>query len=120
MNSTPGTAREAAERNARAVMDGDLTQVMADISPDAMAKLMQMGAEAQATGVPNPTTMPSIESYEIADVDEAGDGSSFDVTFRSAMGTATVRTTWAQIVGQWKIVDVRLLRAEFTPGTPGS
>lgn len=116
MTQPTETAREAAERNAQAVMNGDLTQVMADITPEAMAQMMQMGAEAQANGVPAPTAMPSMESYTVEPVDEDADSSVFHVTFVSSAGSATLATTWQPIAGQWKIAAVSLVSSDVDPG----
>ncbi len=109
MSAEPGSAREAAERNAEAVTTGNLSQVMADITPEALAQMMQLGAQA---GGLSPAAMPSIEGYEIADAGQDADGQVFNVTFRSAAGTATIATTWKQIMGQWKIAAVELLSVE--------
>jgi hypothetical protein len=107
----PATAREAVERNARAVMTGNLTQVMADITPEALAQMMQMGAQA---GGLSPAQMPNIEGYDIAEKGIEGDAEVFHVTFRSSMGTATLSTSWKQIMGQWKLTAVQLVSAEMT------
>jgi hypothetical protein len=109
------TVREAAERNARAVMAGDLSQVMADITPEAMAKLMQMGAQAQESGAPNPAAMPSIQSYELELVGEDEEGATYRVTFVSSAGSATLDARWQQVMGQWKIVNVSLVSAQVAP-----
>ena len=111
-----GSAREAAERNAEAVMTGNLSQVMADITPEALTQMMQLGAQA---GGLSPAQMPNITGYEIAEKGEADGGQLFHVTFRSSAGTATVGTTWKQIMGQWKIAAVQLISAEPAPGAGG-
>lgn len=107
----PATAREAVERNAQAVMTGNLTQIMADITPEALTQMMQMGAQA---GGLSPAQMPNIEGYEIAEKGTDGDAELFHVTFRSSMGTATLGTSWKQIMGQWKLAAVELVSAEMT------
>jgi hypothetical protein len=112
----PGTAREAAERNAEAVMTGNLSQVMADITPEALAQMMQLGAQA---GAMSPASMPSIEGYEISEMGEDADGQVFQMTFRSPIGRATVAMTWKQIMGQWKIAAVALVSVEPTTGEAG-
>ena len=112
MTTEPGSAREAAERNAEAVMTGNLSQVMSDITPEALAQMMQLGAQA---GAMSPASMPSIEGYEIAEAGEDAGGQVFHVTFRSAIGRATVATTWKQIMGQWKIAAVALVSVEPAP-----
>jgi len=106
----PATAREAAERNAQAIMAGNLSQLMADITPEVMAQVMQMGAQA---GGLSPAQMPNIEGYELEERGPDGDGELFHVTFRSPMGTATLAATWKQLMGQWKIVSVALVSAEL-------
>ena len=107
----PATAREAAERNAQAIMTGNLSQLMADITPDVMAQVMAMGAQAPA-GL-SITQMPNIQGYEIVDKGIQGDAEVFDVTFKSDIGSATIAASWKQVMGQWKIVSVSLVSAEL-------
>jgi hypothetical protein len=95
-------------------MSGNLAQLMADITPEALAQMMQLGASA---GNLSPASMPSIEGFEVTDVGSDGnDGELFDVCFRSAVGTATLRATWKLIMNQWKITAVGLVSAE--PASP--
>ena len=110
--SAPGTAREAAERNARAVMEGNLALIMGDITPEALTQMMQMAAQA---GGLSPAAMPNIEGYEITEMPLVDDGEVFQVEFRSPVGKATLSTTWKEIMGQWKIAAVSLVSAEPTP-----
>ncbi len=104
----PGSADEAAERNARAVMEGNLAQIMADITPDVMAQLMQLGASGGLT----PQTMPGITGYEVINMGPDGEAEVFEARFLSEVGTATLATKWKQLMGQWKIVEVALVRFE--------
>lgn len=108
----PVTAREAAERNAQAIVSGNLAQLMADITPDVLAQVMAMGSQA---GGLSPAQMPNIRGYEIEERGQDGDADIFHVTFRSDVGTATLSASWKQIMGQWKIVAVSLISAEPTP-----
>jgi hypothetical protein len=110
------TARQAAERNAQAVMNGNLTQVMADITPEALAQMMQMGAQAQAAGLQTPQTLPSIQSYTLETVSESAEEGVFKVTFHSQAGTATLSTRWVPVMGHWKIAGVELVSAQVEPG----
>jgi hypothetical protein len=105
----PATAREAAERNAQAIMTGNLSQVMADITPDVLAQVMAMGAQAGGVSL---TQMPNIQGYEIKEFGPDGDAEVFHVTFRSDAGTATIAASWKQVMGQWKIVAISLVSAE--------
>lgn len=116
MTTEPGSAREAAERNAEAIMTGNLSQVMADITPEALTQMMQLGAQA---GGMSPATMPNIEGYEVIDAGPRDDGQVFNVTFRSALGRATVAATWKQIMGQWKIAAIDLVSIEQVASSEG-
>lgn len=111
-----GSAREAAERNAAAVMSGNLAQVMADITPEAMAQMMQMAAQAQASGVATPTTLPQIRSYDIETLEESAEVGRFRVSFVADAGSATVETTWRPVLGQWRIASVTLIDAQVAEG----
>ena len=106
--AAPATSREAAERNARAVMVGDLAQVMADVTPQALQQLMSLGS-----GGMSPSALPSITGYEVQEqpADEA-EGDLFHVRFDSPQGTATIAARWKQVLGQWKITEVSLVQAE--------
>ncbi len=117
MTAEAGSAREAVERNAQAVMAGNFSQIMADITPEALTKMMQMGA---AAGGVSPAQMPNIETYAIAEMGEDGDAQLFHVTFAGAAGRATLGTSWKQIMGQWKITDISLVSAEPASGDAAS
>jgi hypothetical protein len=106
MSSGPGDLREAVERNAQAVMSGNFAQLMADITPEALAEMMKLAAGA---GEMSLAQLPAIEGYDISEVGPEGDTSVFEVTFRSAAGTATLAAAWREVLGQWKITAVRLV-----------
>ena len=108
--TSPAEARVAVERNALAIMRGDLMQVMADLTPEALGQLMQMGS--QAGGI-SPAQMPNIEGYDVDEQGLDGDGQLLHVTFRSSVGTATLATTWKQVMGQWKLTAVSQVSAEM-------
>lgn len=108
----PSSAREATDRTADAVMTGNLAQVMADLTPEALAQMMTLGS---AAGGLSPAQMPSIEGYEIEDRGAEGDAEVFHITFRSSVGTATLKAAWKQVMGQWKITAVSLVSAEASP-----
>jgi hypothetical protein len=116
MTDGPGTAREAAEKNAQAVMSGNLAEIMGQLTPEALAQMMQLGGQ----GGMSPAQMPSIEGYEIAEAGSDGDSETFYVTFRSAVGTATLSARWKQVLGQWKITEIGLVSAEAGNGRNSS
>ena len=109
----PGSAREAVERNAQAVMSGNLAQIMADITPEALAQMMQLGA---AAGGMSPAAMPNIQGYEVTELPPDGEAQIFHVRFASSIGHATLSTAWKQIMGQWKITTVGLVSVEPADG----
>lgn len=111
----PSTAREAAERNAQAIVSGNLAQLMADITPDVMAQVMAMGAQAGGMSI---TSMPNIQGYELKDFGSDGEVEVFHVTFNSDAGSATIAASWKLVMGQWKIVNVSLVATEVAP--PGA
>ncbi|MGE5597311.1 MAG: hypothetical protein ACM3S1_14900 [Hyphomicrobiales bacterium] len=115
MTSGPGDLREAVERNARAVMEGNFSQLMADITPEAMAQMMQMAPQGGA-GM-NLAQLPNITGYEIQDMGTEGDGHVYQVTFTSEMGRATLSATWKDVLGQWKITSVGVVSIEPAEGT---
>jgi len=106
----PATAREAAVRNAEAIVSGNLAQLMADITPDVLSQVMAMGAQAGGLSL---TQMPNIQGYDILDFGTYEDAEVFHVTFRSDAGNATIAASWKQVMGQWKIVSVSLVSAEL-------
>lgn len=108
MTETSGTARQAAEQNAKAVMEGNIAAVIGQLTPEAMAQMMQLGNQGSLT----PQQMPAITGYEIQEAGSDGDSESFDVTFHSQAGSATLRGRWKRVMDQWKIAEVTLISAE--------
>jgi hypothetical protein len=74
--------------------------------------MMSLGS---AAGGLSPAQMPSIEGYDVEDMGAEGDTEVFHITFRSSVGTATLKASWKQVMGQWKITAVSLVSAEATP-----
>jgi hypothetical protein len=108
----PSSAREANDRTASAVVTGNLAQVMADLTPEALGQMMSLGS---AAGGLSPAQMPSIEGYDVQEMGSEGDAEIFHITFRSSVGTATLKAAWKQVMGQWKITAVSLVEAEAAP-----
>jgi hypothetical protein len=98
----PRELREAVERNAEAVRTGNFVQLMADITPEALAKLMQMAPQG---GGPSIASLPAITGYELEFLEPEGDTQRYRARFTSAAGSASFTTSWQQVLGQWKIVD---------------
>jgi hypothetical protein len=109
MTSEPEGLREAVERNAQAVVAGNFAQLMADITPEALAQMMQM---APAGGGFNLASMPSITGCEVEAKGQEGDAYLFHVILAAELGRATLGLTWKQILGQWKVTGVALVSLE--------
>lgn len=114
--SEPGDVRAAVERTARAVMTGNLAQVMADLAPEAMAQLMQLASGAQGL---SPSQLPSIDGFEVEEDSVSADEARFRVRFRSSVGNVVVATTWRPMLGQWKVAEIGLAGFEPAEGPPG-
>lgn len=103
------------ERTAQAVMSGNLAQLMGDITPEALAQVMQLvpqGGAGLSLG-----NMPNITSYELLQFGAQQDGGElFHATFSSSLGKATLGATWKQVMGQWKITSISLVGLEPIAG----
>lgn len=108
----PASAREAAERNAEAVKTGNLAQVMADVTPEALQQLMGLGSSGGLT----PQSMPSITGYAVEEWPDGGEGEMIHVRFDSEAGSATIAARWKEVMGQWRITEVALISAEESEG----
>jgi len=105
----PEGLREVVERNAQAVMTGNFNQLMADITPEALAKVMQMAPQGAQ---PSLTQLPNITGYSIEPIGPDGDAFVYRVTFTSSAGRATAAVTWKQVLGQWKITGLEVISLE--------
>lgn len=115
MTQEPGSLAEAIERNAQAVMAGNLAQLMADITPEALTQVMRAAADSGASTA-TLASLPAITGYDVQELGAEGEEHFVHVTFHSAAGRATVAATWKQIMGQWKMTAVSL--AGIEPATP--
>ena len=103
--------RAAVERTAEAVKTGNFAQLMSDITPEAIAQLMQL---APAGGGLSLMSMPAISGYELQELPPEGDARVWQLAFLSPAGRATLAASWKQVLGQWKITGVRLVSIEPT------
>ena len=105
--------RAAVERTAQAVMTGNFAQLMADITPEAIAQLMTLAPVGSGLSL---ASMPAISGYDIRAVAPDGELPSFEVAFASSAGKVTLGATWKRVGAAWKIAGVRL--AGFEPIAP--
>ena len=113
----PGEApelREVVERNAQAVMTGNFAQLMADITPEALGKLMQM---MPAGGGPSLASLPAITGYDLEHLGQHGDSERYRACFASESGTVQFVTSWRIVFGQWKVVDFSDVEVQAASGS---
>lgn len=89
---------EAVTRNCQALLTMNIAQIFADMTPEAMAKLSQLGGGAM-TG-----TMPAFTSYDIISREQEGEDHLYDVQFHGVPSFG-VKARWREVNGQWKLVD---------------
>ena len=95
------TAEEAAHRHAKAAVDGNLGQLMSDLTPEALAGLMAQGGAGGGFQQPS--------GYELKLHAQEGDDYLFDVTYQGPVGNVTLRDRFRVIGDQWKVVEAKIL-----------
>ncbi len=99
---TDQSAEEAAEAHARAVVAGDIGATVRGMTPDGLAKAMQIG---------NATW--TYFGYALTPQGRDGDDYLFDATYQTDLGSLGMRYRLRLIDGEWKVVDMdRIDRAE--------
>lgn len=94
------TVEEAVTRNCQALLAGNIAQLFADMTPEAMAKLVQAGGGQMPMG----GVMPTLTGYEVVSRSQDGDDHLYDVQVSGSVNFG-VKTRWREIAGAWKIVD---------------
>ena len=113
----PPALCDVVERTANAVMAGNFMALMADITPEALGKLMQMAPNA---GQMNLAALPQITGYNLEELPEVDGQPAWRVTFHAAMGTVTLGTRWKVVLGAWKVADFdEVTFALAAPAAPG-
>jgi hypothetical protein len=90
----PG-AEEAARAHAQAVVAGDIGTTVLGMTPDALAKAMQLGN----------TTWIYLGSA-VTPAGRDGEDCLFEITYQTDQGPFTLRDRFRRIDGEWKIVDI--------------
>jgi hypothetical protein len=98
---TDMTAEEAAHRHAKAAVAGNLTQLMADLTPDALAGLMAQGGAGGGFQQP--------AGYELKLHAQEGDDYVFDIIYTGPAGNITLRDRLRKIGDEWKIVEANIV-----------
>lgn len=92
------SAEEAARAHARAVVANDIGATVLGMTPDALAKAMELG-----------NTTWNYLGFEVAPLSHDGDDYLFDITYQTDLGPLTLRDRFRQIDGDWKVVDLERL-----------
>lgn len=93
--TTKISAEDTAKRHGQAVVDGNMSQVMADLAPEAMSGAMSLGGALQG-----------VTAYRIASHTPDGEDHIFEIAYTTAAGDLTVRSRWRAIGDDWKVVEV--------------
>lgn len=88
-------ARQTADRHGGYVVAGNMAGVGADFKPEALQEFMKLGVK-----MPRPVT-----AYEVVNEQQVGDNHIYEITYSNADESKTIRSTWAQVGDEWKIVS---------------
>ena len=91
---------DAVKKNCQAVVAGDLANIMADFTADALGNLI-------ANTRSGPGTTPALTGFSIENSQVKGGDHVFTVKFAGDEDFTTV-ATWREIGGTWKIADLRI------------
>ena len=91
---------QAVKENCQALLIGDLMRVMNDLTPEAMAQVMQGGGG-------NMGAMPALRSFDIQSHDQQGDDHVFKIKFEGDQDFTAI-ATWRDVGGQWKIAALAM------------
>lgn len=94
-----GSLDEAIQRNCEALIAGNIVQLFADLTPQAMMKLTQSTGGGAMSG-----QMPKLTGYEIVSKTKEGDDDIVDVRFTGDVGFG-VKAHWREIDNAWKLTD---------------
>lgn len=88
-------AEEAAHAHARAIVTGDYGTMLHRMTPDALARAIEIG-----------NTSWNSTAYELTPQGGDGDAYVFDITYQTDVGPLSLRERFCQIDGTWKLVDL--------------
>jgi len=89
------TAEEAARAHAEATIAVDLRTTLRDMTPEAMAKAMQLG-----------NTSWTFTSFELAEQGRDGDDHLFRITYDTEDGPLPLTYRLRDVDGAWRVVDI--------------
>ena len=89
------TVELAARAHAQSIIDGDLGTTVRSMTPDGLAKAVEVGNSSW-----------SFSSYELTAHEQDGDDHLFDIAYQTDLGPMLLRDRFRLIDGVWKVVDV--------------
>jgi hypothetical protein len=89
------SAEEAAHAHARATVAGDIGTIILSMTPDGLAKAMEVG-----------NTTWNVAGYELSVEGEDGEDHLFRIRYETDTGPLALRYRFRDVEGDWKIVDV--------------
>jgi len=89
-------------RHGKAIVTMDIPQIMDDLTPESMSKLI-----AAAGG----GTSIQVDNYEVLGQERDGADYLYDVKYVGPR-SFTVRARWSEVAGAWKIVDADIIAME--------
>ena len=97
-------ARATAERHGRDVVTGNMRGAAGDFTKEALREFTTVIVPA-GDGPPEGTNRAEILSQR-----REGDHEIFEIAYTSPQETRTLRSTWAQVGDDWKIIKVEPVR----------
>ena len=97
-------ARATAERHGQNVATGNMRGAAADFTPEALQEFTTAIVPA-GDGPPDGTNRAEVLSQR-----REGDREIFEITYSSPQEARTLRSTWEQVGGEWKIVEVERIK----------
>ena len=92
---TQTSPEEVAHAHARALVAGDFGTAVATMTPDALAKAMEVG-----------NTTWTVTSYGITTQGRDGADFIFDITYQTDLGQLRLHYRVRDVGGEWKVADI--------------
>ena len=92
---TQNGAEDAAHAHARALIAGDFGAALRGMTPEALAKAMEVG-----------NTTWTVTSYDLTPQGRDGDDFLFGIDYQTDLGPLSLRYRVRDIGGEWKVADI--------------
>ena len=92
---TEQSPEEAAHAHARAVVSGDIGATVRGLTPEGLARAMEIG-----------NTSWQYSGYDVAPQGSDGEDYLFDIIYQTDLGLLRLRYRLRDVGGEWKVVDI--------------